>query len=178
MPSGRTHDRLTWVSVPVVTVSVWWWTAQTPTALAVGCAYLFSGLMFSGDLDIHSVQYKRWGPLRWLWRPYRKLVTHRSFLSHGPVIGTFGRVVYLGMIVALLTTVGVLAGNQWLGGQIELLAEARKLAHDLEVNLSTIGWVLLGLELGAISHSASDWIGSGLSRLKRIPRRHARRGHR
>ena len=63
--------------------------------LIVAGEFLFSGLMFGPDLDIYSVQYKRWGYLRWLWIPYQKTLKHRSFFSHGLIIGTTIRLIYL-----------------------------------------------------------------------------------
>ena len=71
------------------------------TLLVVG-AYLFSGLLLSNDLDIASRIYKRWGPLRVLWYPYRCLVPHRSLLSHGLVVGPLLRVLYLYVMLELL----------------------------------------------------------------------------
>ena len=95
MPSGRTHDRITWYLTPVMAGFSYLITHQEHLTVLATVAFLFSGLMFGPDLDIHSVQYKRWGWLRWLWLPYRRLLRHRSLFSHGPIIGTFLRICYL-----------------------------------------------------------------------------------
>jgi len=70
MPSGQTHDRITlWSSLLVAGLT--FGHAKVATNLIVSGAFLFSGLMFGPDLDLYSVQYKRWGPLRLLWIPYQ-----------------------------------------------------------------------------------------------------------
>jgi len=35
------------------------------------------------------------GPFKLLVKPYGKAIPHRSFLSHGPLIGTAGRLAYI-----------------------------------------------------------------------------------
>ena len=66
-------------------------------------AFLIGGLWLSPDLDTNSRPYQRWGPLRWLWWPYRKALRHRSVLSHSPLLGTLVRVGYLTGLALLLT---------------------------------------------------------------------------
>jgi len=101
MPSGRTHDRITLWTLPLVSGIAYFLTQSGKLALILAGGFLFSGLMFGPDLDIHSVQYKRWGWLRWIWIPYRSAIRHRSHFSHGLIIGTFLRWVYLGAIVLI-----------------------------------------------------------------------------
>ena len=79
------------------------WIGSATAALA----FLVGGLLLSPDLDTRSRPTRRWGPLRLLWWPYRKLLRHRSLLSHGPFLGTLGRVGYLGGLVLVLS--GLLA---------------------------------------------------------------------
>jgi uncharacterized metal-binding protein len=76
--------------------------------LLVAGGFMFGGLMFGPDLDIYSRQFQRWGFLRWIWLPYQKSLRHRSFLSHGPIIGTTLRVVYLTTFLALVAIVLVM----------------------------------------------------------------------
>lgn len=177
MPSGRTHDRITWLSAPLVVASAWALGAGWSSLLSVGAAYLFGGLMFGGDLDIHSVQYRRWGWLRWIWLPYRRLVSHRSVWSHGLIVGTIVRLAYLGTIAALAGLLGLLAGGAWWG----LRADVRTLTLYTwaSANREPLLWTLVGLEAGAMSHALSDWTGSGLKRLlRRWQPNYARRGQR
>jgi uncharacterized metal-binding protein len=168
MPSGRTHDRITWLSAPLAVGAALVLGADQQAALASGSAYLFSGLMFGGDLDIHSVQYLRWGLLRWIWLPYRRLMSHRSPLSHGLVIGTVGRLLYLAFIVGLCAAAMIWVGH-W-------QPHLEGLSPWMHTHWLLLTWIAIGLEAGALSHSLSDWIGSGIKRLQK--RRYARRGHR
>ncbi len=75
MPSGQTHDRITLWCLPAIAGCTYLLTqGDSDRTLIVAGAFLFSGLMFGPDLDIYSVQYKRWGYLRWLWIPYQKAI--------------------------------------------------------------------------------------------------------
>ena len=58
-------------------------------------AFVFGGLWLSPDLDTRSKPLHRWGPLRWIWWPYRRLLPHRSLFSHGPLIGMALRLLWL-----------------------------------------------------------------------------------
>jgi uncharacterized metal-binding protein len=125
-------------------------------------------LIFGPDLDLYSFHYKRWGKLRWLWRPYQQAIKHRSIWSHGPIVGTIGRILYLSLWLGL---VGLfyLAINQLAGGQtytgIQLLDI---LKHSIEGNFPVYLALFCGLELGAMSHYVSDWL---VSTFKRSPLR-------
>ena len=60
-------------------------------------------MYLSPDLDLVSRPFKRWGLLRWFWLPYQKLIPrHRHWISHGPVIGSAVRLVYLAALVSPL----------------------------------------------------------------------------
>jgi uncharacterized metal-binding protein len=64
-------------------------------ALVVICAHLWATWVLSPDLDIDSAIYDRWGPFRWLWLPYQKIIPHRSWFSHSGISGAL-RLLYLG----------------------------------------------------------------------------------
>ncbi len=74
-------------------------------AVIAGIACIVGELWLSPDLDLGegSRAYRWWGPLRVIWWPYMALVPHRSALSHWPVLGSAGRLLYLGapVLVAL-----------------------------------------------------------------------------
>jgi len=164
MPSGQTHDRITIWSVPVVASSTLIITRNSSITLLVAGGFMFGGLMFGPDLDIYSRQFQRWGFLRYIWLPYQKSLRHRSFLSHGPIIGTTLRVVYLMTIVGLLTILLLLLwaklGNVALNwGQIWL--NVRK---TINIHIGEFLALVIGCEIGAMSHSLSDWIGSSYKR--------------
>lgn len=166
MPTGRTHDRITLTSLPVVGGSTLFLSHSTRLTLIVCASFLFSGLMFGPDLDIYSCQFRRWGWLRWLWLPYQKLLRHRSLFSHGPIIGTLFRLLYLAIWLLLLGSIG-----------LSVAIYSRQVAWDWRSGVELAkGYIqqypfeglalLIGLELGAMSHYLSDWGGSIYHRLK------------
>lgn len=183
MPSGRTHDSITLWSLPFVAGITFERTHSSNLTLLVSGGFLFSGLMFGPDLDIYSQQYRRWGLLRWIWLPYRKGLRHRSLWSHGVLVGTIVRVVYLGIWLSLFVAAGIavvaiglqMAGlthngsalaQQWLSQGMNALRRS--------VQQSPAEWIGLGigLELGGLSHSLSDWASSTYQRwLKRKRKR-------
>src|SRR4051794_33773447 len=105
MPNARTHDLITIVTaavaVPAVLASSLPQVGPATTVALVG-TYLASGLVFSPDLDLHSTPYRRWGPLRFIWIPYQKMVPHRSWVSHSFVFGPLIRVFYFTLMSILL----------------------------------------------------------------------------
>ncbi|MGL5032417.1 MAG: metal-binding protein [Microcystaceae cyanobacterium] len=165
MPSGRTHDRLTWLLLPGVAAIAYGVTRSGGLTLAVSGAFLFSGLMFGPDLDIHSVQYKRWGWLRWLWLPYRKMLRHRSLISHGFLVGTFFRLFYVAIcftaIAFLLIGFTIIIQLPW---RWDLLQIWLTISSFLKSHSKEAIALLIGLEVGAMSHSLSDWLGSAIKR--------------
>ncbi len=171
MPSGQTHDRITLWSLPVVTGLTLGMTRSGNLALIVSGGFLFSGLMFSPDLDLKSRPFKRWGWLRWIWIPYQKVMRHRSLFSHGPVIGTVLRMLYL---AGCLIWSGVLI--------VSLIQLFRDISWSWEEFARNVGrslidyrveWMALfvGLELGAMIHSLSDWMSTAFKRSQRKSKR-------
>lgn len=168
MPSGRTHDSITLWSLPLVAGFTYERTQSSSFTLIMAGGYLFSGLMFGPDLDVYSRQYLRWGALRWIWLPYRRSMRHRSFFSHGPVVGTVVRVLYLllwlGLVGIAIACISAIA-SQLMG----IIEHWHIFAHHLiESSIMFLGQLIqnypsecltlgIGLELGALSHSFSDW---------------------
>ena len=166
MPSGRTHDRITLWTLPWVTLGTWLVTRSGDLTLLVVAGFLFGGLMLSPDLDLPSRPFQRWGWFRWIWIPYQKLLRHRSVFSHGLLIGTMVRSLYLGVWLLLVAALG-LGIAQLLGYDRQttaVLDQGRQFFLQFpQLSLA----LLMGLELGAISHICSDWIGSTLKQVKR-----------
>ncbi|MBX7221545.1 MAG: metal-binding protein [Blastocatellia bacterium] len=167
MPSGKTHDLITYV-LAVPTGAVLFLLTRNPglTALGTG-AMLFGGLMFGPDLDVKSKQYTRWGVLRWIWWPYQKFCSHRSRLSHGILFSTFFRVFYFLAIVTLflatvlyIQNVVVLGmpstGEQVIGVFQESLRRMLTLIHSLDRRMVLM--LLIGLWWGATTHTISDFV--------------------
>lgn len=172
MPSGPIHDRITLWSLPWIVGITYMVTRNGEVTLLMGGGFFFSGLMFGPDLDIYSAQYKRWGVLRWIWLPYRKFFKHRSLFSHGFIIGTVIRVIYLFLIVSviaifLVAIAQLIFGFPW-NWQKFTLKGIDLITNQYSAEAITL-W--LGLELGAMSHSLSDWISSALKKQRKIGKR-------
>jgi len=167
MPSGRTHDQITLWSLPLVAALTFGQTSSSNLTLLVSGSFLFGGLMFGPDLDIYSCQYQRWGWFKPIWLPYQKSLRHRSFLSHGPLIGTALRILYLAIWIAVFGVLGLAMaqkiGNLGWNWQDMVFSYGRSIwEHHIEILA-----VYIGLELGAMSHYLSDWGGSAYKRFKK-----------
>ncbi|GAB4373981.1 MAG: metal-binding protein [Elainellaceae cyanobacterium] len=141
-------------------------TRHSTLTLFVCAGFLFGGLMLGPDLDTHSIHYKRWSIFRWIWLPYRYSLRHRSPWSHGPIMGTTVRVLYLLFWVGLLSLLSIAAINEigqfsWSWSQIGNLW-AQPLQH---YRLQAIA-LCIGLELGAFSHYSADWLVSSYKRVR------------
>lgn len=167
MPSGRTHDRITLWCLPFVIGLSFGVTRSLPLTGIICLAFLVGGFMLGPDLDIHSIQYKRWGPVRWIWLPYQIGLKHRSRLSHGPIIGTALRVIYLAVWIALFTLLTVELLNAVWDAQLTWGSLGNTVRYLFRQYWAEWIAILVGLELGAISHFTSDAIGSYFVRKKR-----------
>ncbi|HIK37197.1 MAG: metal-binding protein [Geminocystis sp.] len=178
MPSGKIHDRITWICLPPVVAGGLVVTRDIILTLCSSVAFVFSGLMFGPDLDIYSLQFKRWGFLRFIWLPYQKLLRHRSFLSHGILIGTMGRVVYFVSVVLAMVVLWGIIGKLILGVSWDWREWIVAGYTEVKENYwqETMA-VFLGLELGAMSHYLAD-IGENWrqSHIQLKARRKKRRG--
>ena len=168
MPSGATHDRITIRILPWLVLISYIITRNGELTLLIAGGFLFSGFMFGPDLDIYSIQFKRWGKLRYIWIPYQKSISHRSKLSHGFLIGTTLRILYISFIlifisIFIIAISQILFGFSWNWQEffINLWLKITK-----EYGLEFIS-LFCGLELGAMSHSLSDWSVSAYKKYKR-----------
>ncbi|MEB3314295.1 MAG: metal-binding protein [Cyanobacteriota bacterium] len=167
MSSGRTHDRITLWCLPVVVLLSFRLTLNGWLTAWVCLGFLLGGWLLGPDLDIHSVQYKRWGCLRWIWLPYRGSMRHRSPLSHWPIVGTVVRVVYV-MVWFWLLCVGSLAlANEIFQLGLTWNDISQLISHSLQRH-QAIWWAIgIGLELGALSHYLADWVVSTSRRVRK-----------
>lgn len=108
MPLGETHDKIGLTVAAVATGAALYYGYPIEAAAVLGASIAFGTLMFSPDLDSESTPKKRWRKigLGWLWEPYDYFIAHRSPLSHYPVLGTVGRLLYFSLGVSLLLFVG------------------------------------------------------------------------
>ena len=167
MPSGHTHDRITLWSLPAVAGLTFSLTRSSNLTLLVSGSFLFGGLMFGPDLDIYSCQYQRWGWFKLIWLPYQKNLRHRSLWSHGPLIGTALRILYLSTWIAVFGTLGLAIAEKF--GPPGLTWEDVVVGCWRSISENPIEYlaVYIGLELGAMSHYLSDWGGSAYKRFKK-----------
>jgi uncharacterized metal-binding protein len=109
MPNAPTHDAITLITAVGADIAYFQIAPHPDITFAAlfTVSYVFAGYACAGDLDLDSKEYRRWGPLRFLWWPYRQCVTHRSRLSHGIVMGGVIRVGYLATACTLLFWVGL-----------------------------------------------------------------------
>ncbi len=155
---------VTLVLAPPTFAAAWGLTGSLALSAAATAAMLFGGLMFGPDLDIQSRQYTRWGPLRFLWWPYKVVFRHRSRWSHGIIFGTLIRVVYFAAVLTLLFWAGVCVSAALVAGGAppgwrevaEVWRAAEQGAAGYGVGPHVLLAVLAGLWWGAASHTLTD----------------------
>jgi uncharacterized metal-binding protein len=169
MASGRSHDRATWV-LALPFGALWWpWLGLTGSAVAAFC-FLLGGLWLSPDLDTRSNATRRWGPLKLLWWPYRRVLSHRSLISHTPLIGSGVRLLYL---FALVLGLGLLLQPLGAPAPTALIGDLQKLWLQQRPLLIT---ALIAVEASAWLHLIQDGDPQPrLPRLLRMARRRSRR---
>ena len=139
MASGKNHDRSILLTTPVMLAAAIA-SGHADVGLITTASYYLAGMYLSPDLDLVSRPFKRWGLLRFIWLPYQRLIPrHRHWLSHGPVIGSAVRLVYLTALVSPLWLLFPgLQQVQWLG-----LTVPNAMAFFCGVELSALNHLLL-----------------------------------
>ncbi|NOT47938.1 MAG: metal-binding protein [Acidobacteria bacterium] len=162
MPSGKTHDAITFLLAAPIAGAAWAATADTAMTAAVAGAFLFGGLMFGPDLDTLSDQYSRWRLFRPFWLPYRTMFKHRSRWSHGLIFGTLFRVVYFLGALTLAIYTAFLIKASITGGKVpdteSFLLAWRQLGETLRGQFGdqVLPSIFGGLWIGAASHTFTD----------------------
>jgi len=166
MPSGKTHDAVTFFLAAPVFAAAWRLSENIPVSITVTIAFLIGGLMFGPDLDTMSKQYTRWGFFRILWYPYQAFFKHRSRWSHGLIFGTFLRVVYFMGALTLLSFLAVylisVYSDRDLPNLVEFTGTWQQIGDYVRANVGENAFrtVFVGLWLGAASHTLTDMAGS------------------
>ena len=140
MPNGKTHDSITFILLPIVVLTAYLIFDSFYLILILSISYLFSSLMFNGDLDYNTRVYNRWYVFKMVWIPYQLMFNHRSIFTHGILIGTVIRVLYIGLIPILVL---------YYSYGINVLDY---------LTLKEMLIIFIGLEIGNIVHSVPDWI--------------------
>ncbi|RYG70557.1 hypothetical protein EON80_07640 [bacterium] len=147
MASGRIHAAcsvaLAAVSLGVVSGA----TGDFKTGLACATGCLF-GIMMTPDLDQEGLSRSENNIIKWtmglgflwlmLWYPYARLIKHRSPLSHFPILGTAGRLLYLFIVAAVPAYFGY------------------RLKAPPDSFWPFFGWGIVGLTLSDIGHYVFD----------------------
>lgn len=138
MPDGKTHDIITFVIAPVVVGISYYLTKDIKTTGIIFSSYLFASLMFNGDLDIDSRPYNRWWLFKMIWIPYQLMFSHRSIFTHGLIIGTVVRIVYVSIIPIIIL---------YFKGDLNII-------KSIDINLIIL--LFIGLESGSAVHTIAD----------------------
>lgn len=140
MPNSKTHDIITSGLTPIIGgISYYMLGVSFIDVVYLLGGFLFSSLMFNGDLDIKSKPYNRWWIFRFIWYPYRLIFPHRSLYTHGILIGSIIRLIWISPLILItfyLLNVDVII---FIKGDMVL-------------------FILVGIELGNINHTVLDYI--------------------
>ena len=166
MPSGKTHDAVTFLLAAPTFGVAYVASGHIRFACLAAAGFLFGGLMFGPDLDTVSKQYSRWRFLRILWFPYRSFFKHRSRWSHGLMFGTLLRVVYfMGVVTCVVFLILYMAAGITGGelpsapGVLKAWARLREFSDAVLGRYGLIG-LFVGMWVGAASHTFTDIAGT------------------
>jgi len=166
VPSGKTHDAITYILTVPAFAAAYAVTRDVASAGTVAAAFVVGGIMFGPDLDTVSRQYSRWFYLRFLWLPYRWCFKHRSRFSHGLFLGALFRVIYFLGVSTFAVYLAAFVIASLYGSRpydLEYFAEVwRSIGAFIRRYLGENFLLLLfiGLWLGAASHTFTDMAGS------------------
>ena len=166
--NGDAHDKWTLAAAIPAAVSVFHETGDATLTAQLTGLYLFSGLLMGPDLDCRSIHLRRWGPLAFVWIPYRAMDTHRG-ISHLPIAGTLSRLLCLSLWAAIPVIAVCLYKGVYPWEKIPAV-----LAFIKEHNASLIA-AFCALEAGAASHYVVDTVSSTWKRLRKKSRRRQNR---
>ncbi|MCX6377851.1 MAG: metal-binding protein [Armatimonadetes bacterium] len=170
MPNSQTHDIITVLTAGGANAAYFYFAPHPQPNLAIlfTAAYLFAGYACAGDLDLVSTEFRRWGPLRFIWLPYQKMVPHRSWISHGLVLGGVVRICYLLAMCSLLMWGGLMVYSYFYSPSLNPAAVTAEKwssliylmkARPLETSALIGGFILAGT-----THSLSDFTWSWFKR--------------
>ena len=171
MSSGNTHDKVSIAAFTAQSIVLGYYcfhpeadielVRQGAIALA---GFAIGATWLSPDLDVNHLNTtcaKRWGCLKYLWKPYAIWFSHRG-ISHSLIIGTLSRVAYFLVVavpligaIALLTDVAIV---MLFGLDASLLKWSRAIAQAQPDYFWPV-WVpfLVGVEKSAITHYLCDF---------------------
>lgn len=179
MPSGKVHTAITLGTAPIIGIGAYQLTKDLRFSSYLASAYAFSGLMFSGDLDIKSSQSARWSLLSFIWIPYRSIFKHRSYFTHSSVVGTFVRLIYLflcGIVISGLLYIAKIIHNigfdnlsfitffKAFKAENYATSYVNFVINFIKNNKIIVRIIIFGLILGAFSHNFTDNVWTSIKR--------------
>lgn len=185
MPNTPVHDFLTVASAIVIAPGIYgaMYEANVPSQTAVlvtsliFVSHIVSGVLFSPDLDLDSRIHKRWGWFFYIWLPYKWIIPHRHFWSHGLLLPPLIRLGYFfGMIVLTIFLIERIAASAGIDLPIVHNSVALSIVSWITQNQLISMSVAIGFVTGGAVHSIADWLHSGGKKLLRtlfMPRRGA-----
>jgi uncharacterized metal-binding protein len=137
MASGKNHDRSILFATPLIGIIGTSYNLEL--GIVAAASHLLGGLYLSPDLDLKSIPFKRWGIFKIVWIPYQKLIPcHRHWLSHGVIVGSIVRLLYLAaLLLPLWVIFSDLQQVQW------TITWQKAIAFFLGVELSALNHLLL-----------------------------------
>ena len=160
MPSGKTHDLFAYSSTIAGAYCLWHLNLTTDLALIglFSLSSLFGGLMFGPDLDTKSIQYQRWGLLKFIWLPYQAF-GHRSkkTQSHDALFGPLVRIVYLffAIIFLMIFAAGIFS---IFDKKLSLSFLIYIFDFIVQMPLAYQISIVVGLWFGNVVHYLADWV--------------------
>jgi len=116
--SGKSHDKINghvlYVAIIGLCVLLTYLTAGIDNSILLVLAmsgFYWGTYCFGPDLDTRSLPYYRWKKLRFVWKPYQKMFSHRSIWTHGWVVGDLIRIGYILIVFFPLYAVMVVVLN-------------------------------------------------------------------
>ena len=158
LAAGKTHDKITVIMTPFIASFFLFinmifledlGSSLAFTILGVS-VYMFGGYMFSGDLDIKSREFRRWGYLKFIWIPYQKLFEHRSVFTHGFILGILYVSIIPITISSLLYSFSII--------NISTPEMLKLVFNFMSKNKVLFGNIALALFLGSGLHTITDMI--------------------
>lgn len=169
MASGKTHDIINLTAFPFF---AYYLKPESFSGFFTG--YMIGTFFLSPDNDIfHSKPNKRWKLLRFIWKPYTKIFSHRG-LSHIPIIGMTSKLLYLFTVFLILLAIVFIPLVL-----LEKYLNVRVISHintENVLNTKTLLIMiknpfsvsfLIGLFLSEIVHVITDIVFSSFKKLKK-----------
>ncbi|WP_099065884.1 metal-binding protein [Nostoc linckia] len=159
MASGKWHDRSIIISSPLSGGIAYFLTKDWVISSIFTTSYFLGGMYLSPDLDLRSNVFYRWGFLRWIWKPYQRLIPHRGRfvyrnpLSHAPIIGTILRIGYLAMLCLPLVILSRLDSSRMVGW----IMNNQNIVFTVLIGVESSSWIHLVMDISSTYQKL--WIG-------------------